>query len=286
MREILLSKGGLTARVIPPCAELSAACGSRFDLSGIIRQIRFAGHTFFSCDPEKGLLGTAEEFSTLNPPGFASAACGGEFSKIGAGLFSKNRATYTQYQPYECLHPADWSVNSGSDWIDFENVEAGWIYRKRIELTRDRLTIFRTLENRGDEILSTDHYGHNFLQIDETPTGLDYQIHFNGPLSLNEARSRTMNLVGVDGQTVSLKNNLLADQSVMLYFQSLEKHPQCVSIMNKKTGATVSIETSLPVSEWRLFVTSHCLCPEPFVQLVVDPGGSAQWQTSYRFSVS
>jgi hypothetical protein len=282
--EILLSGGGLSARIIRHGPELAMACGSRFDQSGIVRQVDFGGHTFFSVDLLNGLLGTAEEFSTTDPPGFADAPFGGEFYKIGAGLFRKNRPDYTFHQPWECIRLSEWSMSHGPDWAEFKTSENQWLYTKLLKVAENTMTVSRTLENRGSEPLCTDHYAHPFLRIDGAPAGPDIQVDFDAPLILNEPRSRALGLAEFDGRTFSLSSALSEEQSVMLYFQPLEKMPQRVEVKNRQTGAAVSIETSLPVSEWRLFATRFCICPEPFVQLNIPPGESTAWQTCYRFS--
>lgn len=273
------------ATVWVPTEESSAACGSRFDRSGIIQQVDFCGHSFFTFDPSISFLGSAEEFSTVYPPGFSKAEIGEGFHKIGAGFFRKSEEKYSFHRPYERIHAAKWLVSHGYDWVEFNNNETGWNYTKRLEGGGRELTIFRTLENLGSEDILTDHYGHNFMQVDGARSGPDVQVEFDASLRLNESRSRTLDLIDFDGRSLSLNDSLSVDQSLMLYFQCLDVSQQ-VRVANKQTGACVSVESSLSVSEWRVFATSQCLCPEPFVQLRVPPGESIAWQTRYRFSVS
>lgn len=286
LRTVHLEESGLSADVALPVNGLVEACGSRFDGSGIAEQVTYAGHTFFAFDPAAGLLGTAEEFSTVDPPGFAEAEIGAGFHKIGAGFFRKNSEIYTRFQPSEKIRPAVWSVACSADQVEFKTSEECWIYTKRLAVSGNSLTVFRTLENRGDIPLCTDHYCHSFFQIDQLPAGPDYLIEFDAPLHLRETRSRTLGLIQQHRGSFMLSGPIPDNESVMLYFQTLETCPQTALVRNRKSGATVQIETSLPVTEWRFFATSQCLCPEPFVELHVPPGETMRWDVVYRFSVS
>jgi len=98
---IELSNDLVTARVFLPDASRGYYRGSRFDWSGLVGQVRYEGHTYFSgldCehDPNNNneILGTAEEFGMgingLPPPlGYEQAAPGETFLKIGVGLLEK-----------------------------------------------------------------------------------------------------------------------------------------------------------------------------------------------------
>lgn len=281
---IQIQSGNLAASLAQPDASLFEARGSRFDLSGIVRQLTFCGHTFFLFDPASGFISTAEEFSTENPPGFADVAIGEGFHKIGVGLFRKEFEPYTNHKPSPRIRDSEWTVTHGTDWAEFRTEEERWLYTKRLTVSNDSLTVFRTLKNYGDMPLCTDHYSHNFLQIDGETVGPAYRLQFDSPLTLREARSRTLDCLEFDGQTLSLSRALSNEESLMLFFQTLENLPRQVAVENAQTGAMVSVETSLPVCEWRLFAASNCICPEPFVQLAVPPGESVSWETRYRFS--
>ena len=80
-----------------PDAEAGFYRGVRFDWSGIIERVEYAGHRFYGLwrtphDPAGNdyISGPAEEFGMDNPMGFAEAKEGEYFVKIGVGLLRKN----------------------------------------------------------------------------------------------------------------------------------------------------------------------------------------------------
>ena len=88
-----LENGILKVSLYLPDVEHGYYRGTRFDWSGIIERVDYAGHRFYaplhaSHDPLRhdSVSGPADEFGMFRPMGFAEAGEGESFVKIGVGL--------------------------------------------------------------------------------------------------------------------------------------------------------------------------------------------------------
>ena len=123
---VQISNGAITATVYLPDATAGYYRGTRFDWAGVIGRLEYRGHTFYApwftktdatvrdfvndgvdvtAGPHTAVTGPAEEFSVL---GFAEAAPGGAFVKIGVGALRKpdDGSAYSAYRPMSSRMPA------------------------------------------------------------------------------------------------------------------------------------------------------------------------------------
>ena len=56
------------------------------------------------------------------------------------------------------------------------------------------------------------------------------------------------------------------------------------TIRNNKTGAQVSFVGDVPISELRFWSVATAACPEPFIQLTIEPGNAKEWNWHYTLS--
>ncbi len=99
----------LRAVITPPDPVRGYYRGTRFDWSGAILSLRFAGHDYFGqwfekYDPTNhdAIAGPVEEFGPL---GYDEAAPGGTFLRIGVGAVRKPEARpYQAFRTYEISH--------------------------------------------------------------------------------------------------------------------------------------------------------------------------------------
>src|SRR5581483_6171335 len=92
-----ISNDSLHLAVYLPDAQHGYYRGSRFDWSGVIAQLEFAGHSYFGVWFPKydatlhdSITGPVEEFRADNAAlGFVEAKPGGLFIKIGVGMLRK-----------------------------------------------------------------------------------------------------------------------------------------------------------------------------------------------------
>jgi len=54
-------------------------------------------------------------------------------------------------------------------------------------------------------------------------------------------------------------------------------------IVNRRTGAAMSIQTDKPLLRLVYYSSDGVLAPEPFVKLELAPGETIEWKTTYIF---
>ena len=142
--KITLDNGVLSASIYLPDAERGYYRGTRFDWSGIVERVDYAGHRFYAPlrathDPEghDSLGGPADEFAMFAPMGFEDAAPGESFVKIGVGLLAKRGDDYRFDGDYRLLEAGGWQVESAADRVSFIQKLTGEHGQVQLVLWRD-----------------------------------------------------------------------------------------------------------------------------------------------------
>ena len=281
-----------------PDADSGYYRGTRFDWSGIIAKVEYAGHSFYGPwraphDPtgHDFITGPAEEFGMDDPPGFSEVAEGGSFVKIGVGLLRKSGAAYRFSGAYEIIRPGEWTVTSGQDWIEFRQDFTGerdWAYRyqKRIELTGDApgFTISHRLENSGGKRIYINQYNHNFTLIDGVPYGPDYTVTLPfATLEPQEIKAEYADFV--DGRIVVHKP--LGDESLWVKLRT-DAGPaahNAATIRCDSTGAAVHFQGDASTIKYNFWSVATAACPEPFIRIDIGPGEVQEWAIEYTLIV-
>ena len=292
-----LVNGDIAMRLYLPDAETGFYRGTRFDWSGIIERVTYKGHRFYAPwrtphQPEGHdyVSGPAEEFAMRGPMGYDEAAPGKSFVKIGVGLLERiDEKRYRFFGKYKLLRAGEWTISSGGDWVEFKQDfvgERGWAYRytKRISLGEEEPTfaIYHKLENTGSKAIDINHYNHNFTSIDGVPYGSDYSITF--PFSADEPKALRDEIAWYRENRIDVVKPL-GEQSVRVNMRGPGgvEHNAC-TIRNNKTGAEVSFQGDVGISEFRFWAKETAACPEPFVQLQIEPGAAEEWTWTYTLS--
>ena len=300
------AEGSLTSRFLKatyylPDAENGYYRGTRFDWSGLISRVETGGHTFFcefkqQHDPlnHDDICGTAEEFGITSPPSYDRAGPGEPFVKIGIGVLERaDNSGYNFSQRYKIQKPGEWKIVRGPGTIRFTQIltgPSGWSYEfiKTIKASPDApiLKITRRLKNTGTETIDTDHYGHNFLRIDNVPVGTNYTLEFPfqprfGP------DSKTQGCLEIKNRSLLFTKDPSPDQAIWVRLDGFERREDNeIRIINHRTGATMTITTDQPLTKLVLYSSGGVLCPEPFIKLRIPPGQTQEWTTTYRFAAS
>jgi hypothetical protein len=144
------------------------------------------------------------------------------------------------------------------------------------------LTLEHTLRNTGRFAIETSVYDHNFFVIDGQPTGPNSVVRF--PFEAHATKS-LQNLAEMRaGQLVYLQE-LEKGQSV---FTELEGFGSMVRdydirLENRKAGAGVRIVGDKPISKLVFWSIRTTFCPEPYIDLRVEPGSESAWKITYEF---
>jgi len=305
-----LTNGLVKLKLYLPAGEKGYYFGSRFEPSGVVARAEYKGHTFFGPwkqrDPnsQDSIMGTAEEFSMDDPPGFDEVEAGGVFYKIGVGELVrkekpvKNKQTgkmepqpYGFWRGHKVARRAPWRQTHGKDWVQFVQEFTGkrgwgWHYTKRVSLAKGApsFTIFRRLENTGTKAIDTTHYCHNFTLIDNEPIGPNYEVRL--PFNARAKQIKGDAAEVRDRQVVFLKP-LLRSKSVWIEMEGMmgTALDNAVVIENRKTGASLKITGDRPVVTYRFWAAPLAACPEPFVAVKVAPRATITWSNTYTFHV-
>ncbi|MFT7674643.1 MAG: hypothetical protein ACI845_003060 [Gammaproteobacteria bacterium] len=296
--EVTLDNGVMQVIVLLPDAEKGFYRGKRFDWSGVIGKVIVGDHQFYTTlyenhDPDvhDSISGPAEEFGMFHPMGYAEAAPGESFVKIGVGLLERiDDTAYRFDEDYPFVRRGRWDIDQGRDWIRFEQKlvgERSWSYQyeKVIRLLpgKSELVIEHKLINSGSKKIDLFNYNHNFTLIDDVPFGPDYQVEF--PFDFRNTLPNN-DIVEFTGNTLSV-NEPLGNQALWhpVFEGEDPGHYNAAVVHNNRTGASVAFEGDIAISRMVFWAVERAVSVEPFIKLVIEPGQSKQWQTQYRYIV-
>ncbi|MBI1387826.1 MAG: hypothetical protein GC154_05210 [bacterium] len=291
---VTLNNGSLEMLLYPPDAASGYYRGSRFEWSGVIQQVKYAGYTVFgdwkaTHDPRNhdDVNGPVGEFGMKTPLGYTDASVGGPFLKIGIGLLTKkDRNAYSFAGNHALKQVYDWSVEHGDDWIAYRQDAPdfnGWKYEyvKRIELESGSpvFTISHQLKNTGEKPIDTDYYCHNFTILDDEPIGPSYELTFSFTPQFTQSFNGYARAEG--NKIIFLK--ALKNTSTYVEFTGYPVTPEStrVTIHNKNAGVALKIEGDYPAYDFHFWSTTLATCPEPFIKIDLAPGESMEWTDRY-----
>jgi hypothetical protein len=293
-----ISNGSIRARLYLPDPERGYYRGTRFDWSGVIASLEYQGHNYFGQwferhDPKihDAISGPVEEFRTGGAGlGYDEAKAGGTFIRIGVGVVRKpDELAYRPFNTYEIVNPGKWSVRKGPDRVEFVHElsdESGYsyVYRKtvRLEKGKPELVLEHTLKNTGKRPIETAQYNHNFFVIDGQPSGPDFAVKF--PFELRPDRE-LKNIAEARGREIVYLREIEKGQSIITGLEGFGENASDydITIENRKAGAGVRITGDKPLSKLLFWSIRSTLCPEPYIQMRIEPGRESSWRIGYRF---
>lgn len=286
----------LTVTVYTPDAEKGFYRGTRFDWSGVF-SVQFGKHKLFGpwrkADPTShdSIVGPCEEFGTAGALGYDDAKPGESFLKIGVGELVKpeKEEKYSQFAAYKIAKAGGWKVTTTDTKVTFEQSMSaggyGYKYTKIVAVQDAEVRIQHVLENTGTKAISTDCYNHNFFNVDGDPVGGNYEIEFGFEPKADAPKERFKELVKLDGKKLTLtgpldKGSIFAGLTGF----GTEAKDHRVTMRHTPTGVSVRATGDKPLSKVNVWGIGSTLCPEPFVQLEIEPSKKAVWSWTYEFS--
>jgi hypothetical protein len=293
-----ISNGLVEVKVFLPDPMDGYYRGTRFDWSGQISSLTYRGHNWFGQWNEKAdpllhdsIMGPVEDFRTRGAGlGFDEAKAGGNFVRIGVGVVRRpDDAAYQAFHTYEIVDPGYWKVNRSADAIAFTHTLTGpngyaYVYRKTLRLAKGKptLTILHWLRNTGEKTIETSQYNHNFFVMDGQPTGPDTSVTFRfAPRAARDLKG----LAEVAGKQIVYKKELAKGESVFTEIEGFgkSKHDYDVRLENRKAGTGVRITGDRPIAKMNYWSIRSTVCPEPYIDLKVEPGRETTWAYTYEF---
>jgi len=310
-----IDNGKIHAVVYVPNATNGFYQGTRFDHAGMIRELTFAGHSFYDpwfdkfdpkvldfayqgadvvAGPATAVTGPVEEFinDSGGPLGFDEAPVGGTFVKIGVGVLRKpDDAKYDHDRVYELVEGAKWDVKATPTSVEFMqqvNDKAsgfGYVYRKTIRLLpgTSKMAIEHSLKNIGSRNIETRVYDHNFMVLDHQPTGPDFTIHF--PFNIKITKPGDTTLGDVKDGTISYLKQLTGQDRFGIGIGGFgdKAADYDITIANTKVNAKVRITGDRPLDSASLFSIRSVVAIEPYVRLSIPPDQETTWKYVYTY---
>jgi hypothetical protein len=293
-----ISNGLIRANLYLPDPDHGYYRGTRFDWSGVIHSLKYKGHEYFGqwfehYDPKihDATLGPVEEYRTNDAGlGYQDAKAGGTFIRIGVGVVRKpEEQAYQLFNTYEIVDPGKWSVRKGPDWIEFthdlkDGSGYGYVYTKKVQVVKNKpeLVLEHTLRNTGRRVIETAQYNHNFFVIDQQPTGPDFVVKF--PFEVR-AKQDLKGVARTSGERLEYLGELEKGQSVFTELEGFgtDAKDYDFRIENRKVGAGVRIKGDQPITKLNFWCIRTTLCPEPYIQMKLEPGQTSKWIIRYEF---
>jgi hypothetical protein len=156
------------------------------------------------------------------------------------------------------------------------------VLEKRISILDDGdgFVIERRLINTGSVTLSGMHYGHNFIQINNTPVGPGYLLLLPGDLPLKR-------FIGA-GSLLLARGRLrfsreLSEEDMVTFSVDAVSMRSSVSIVSQGNGIMIDVIDDRPASRFGFYATRRVICPELFTRYEVEPGNVFLWKTTWCF---
>jgi len=293
--EAEISNGIIRAHFYLPDSKNGYYQATRFDWSGIITSLEYKGHNYYGKWFEKYsptihdvVMGPVEEFDQV---GYSAAKIGGTFVKIGVGSLTKpEESVYNRFKLYQIANQGKWKVKKKSDQIQFIHIlndtEYPYEYTKTIQLTKGKpeMVLTHTLKNTGQQTIVTDVYDHNFNVIDKQPVGPGYVVKF--PFNVTGTGKGIGGIANIQGNQITFLRNLAKSENIfcdgLKGFSNTAKEYD-IRVENIKAGAGVRITSDQPILKMVFWCSSTTVCPEPYIQIKVEPGQEFSWKITYEY---
>ena len=266
--------------------------GSRFDWSGKISSVKFKSLPLTTIEDtgskDVNFLGKGlyNEFGIASPIGFEETPMGGWFHKIGVGLLKKEHKDYLFHRNH-LIKPASFDVNYENQKIIIicksENVNGySYILKKEITVSENNFIIDYSLHNTGEKRIITDEYVHNFMAINNTLIGKDYELKFPFPLnpSLFDETVNSENKVEIGLDNITFNKT----PEKQFFFSNLTggKELQAEWILtNLKANVGIKEFGSFKTDKINLWGWKHVISPELFFKISIDPKKTIEWYRKF-----
>ncbi len=292
-----IANGRIAVKLYLPDPDYGYYQGTRFDWSGVMASLRYAGHEYFgewfeTYVPRKhdAIVGPVEEFVPEGGGlGYSEAKSGETFIRIGVGVVRKpEEPEYRKFGTYEIVDPGKWTVTKAADWVTFRHELEGlsgyaYEYTKTVRLDErsPKLCIEHTLKNTGTRPIITEQYNHNFFVMDSQITGPEILVRF--PFELR-AEDDLKELAEVRGGGIVFLREFEKGASVLTGLKGFGASDgnHCIAVENLRTGAGVHIRGDRPLLRLVFWAMRKTVCPEPYIALSAEPGCETKWQWLYE----
>jgi hypothetical protein len=312
--EATIRNGVITAKLYLPDRQNGFYRGTRFDWSGIIASLEYAGHNYYGpwftktsptvhdfiydgpdivTGPASSITGPSEEFFTNDKGlGFDDAAPGATFLKIGVGVLRRPDAgKYDQFHSYELVDPGKWHVSVKPQSVEFTQQVMdpasgyGYLYKKTVRLVpgKPQMLIEHSLKNIGKRPIDSSVYDHNFLVLDKQPISPDFVVTL--PFDIQPTRPIKSTVGAVEKNRITYRKQLEEKDRFATAFTGFgpTSKDYDITIENQKVGVGMNIKGDRPLESEELWSIRSILAMEPFIHMSIKPGETFQWKYTYLY---
>ena len=292
-----ISNSILKAMIYLPDAENGYYRATRFDWSGVISSLEYRDHKYFgkwldnySPTSHNSIMGPVDSFEPLN---YDNTKPGGAFVKIGVGsLMKTDNQPFNAFTTYPFIDLGTWEITSEEAKIKFQHIldhkDYSYVYTKTIELVKGKaeMVITYKLKNTGKLAIATEVFNHNLLIFDNQVVGKGFELSFQKSISCADISRGIGDIVEIHDKKLKIIRSL--DKGESAYCGSLEGinnnlNGYNIKIDCFKTGTGVRITGNKPLSKLVFWCNTKTICPEPYININVDPGKEFSWETTYEF---
>jgi hypothetical protein len=307
-----IRNGPLQAKIYLPETKRGFYRGTRFDWSGVIYSLQFAGHDYYGpwftktdpsihdfiyqgpeivAGPCSAITGPVDEFKPL---GWDDAKPGATFVKIGIGALRKpvdDTATYDNYHLYDIADPGRWRVNKKRDSIEFVHTLTdrssgfSYVYSKTLQLTpgKPQMVLRHRIKNTGTRAIKTSVYNHNFLVLDNLAPGPGVTITV--PFQIESPRPPDKSMAEIRGNKIAYVSALKDRDTVAMPLEGFSDNAKDhqIRIENSAVGAGMTIASDRPLLSESLWSIRSVIAMEPFITISIEPGQEFTWTSTYEY---
>jgi hypothetical protein len=278
----VLSHGSLRVEIETATNRHMQEFGPRFDRTAVVRSVTVDGVELL------GPWGLSDEFGLYGDGvlGYEAADIGARFVKIGVGtLLRDTSASYHFAHPYPVseLFPVvletagqELSVSQDSD----PALPHRYHYRKTYTVGEGNvLTISYHLANTGEAPWTFEHYNHHWFRLGEMAPGPAYRVASG--FKLPDAETAFLLEPNALHMAAPLRDGGAAYYGSDLDSASVSENTVALSV----DGSTiVHYAGSFAPARFAVYASAEGFCPEIFKRSALQPGQSASWSATYRFS--
>ena len=211
----------------------------------------------------------------------------GTFVRIGVGAVKKpaGESAYQRFATYEIVDHGKWTVTPSGDHVTFVHELSdtnGYAYRyeKVVRVSAARLMLEYKLRNTGRKRIDTTVYNHNFFTLDRRGTGPESSVTF----AFDAKARRPMELAAFDGRRLRFTKAFGPKETM---FTEIDGFGTAASdydfrIENRESKAGVRITSDRPLDRLSFWSHPKTICPEPFIDVSVEPGAERTWFIHYE----
>jgi hypothetical protein len=273
----VLASDGLRIEIEVDTDRNAAEFGPRFDRTAVVRSVTLDGVELL------GPWGLSDEFGLYGDGvlGYETAATGETFVKIGVGRLVRDTAErydFAHPYPVDMLFPVE--VTAGDASLSVRQRAGDYDYRKSYELRgADGLVIQYELTNTGATPWTFEHYNHHWFRAEHVAVGPGYRVVTGFELPEADTAFRR--------EPFSLEMTApLAPGAAAYYASDLDAARAGSGTFEWQVdGAPViRYQASFSPDRFAVYAAADGFCPEVFTRVALEPGATAAWSASYRFT--